>query len=545
MTVASNSHTDVPVLIVGAGPVGLALSIDLALRGIDNLLVERRTPRIVVPKMNMVNARSMEFSRRWGIAEDVRAQGSPDDLPLDVLFCTSLCGYEIARFPYPSYRERGELPYTPEGSWRISQMYYDPLLIERARAFNEVTLCHQTECLSFEDNGDHVRVRLRDLTDGTERQVTASYLVACDGAESGIREALGIEMQGPGQLSRNINLFFTTPDLVALHDKGYAWANWLMGANGQWGMIVSVDGRTMWRMSIPLPPGRDSMEETEACALIEKAVGCSFDYELRAILPWIRRQLVAEQYFRGRVFVAGDAAHVMSPTGGLGMNTGLGDAVDLSWKMAAALQGWGGPQLLASYDLERRPIAVNNTAEAGENFKKIRALPGAPQMLEDSPEGTAFRAQARRFIETGGYREEYEQEATVLGYRYSGSPLLPVEDEAAHGEPKGVFQQSDHIGGRAPHLWLKDGRSSIDVYWSAMTLVTNGAPEVTASLQTAQQVAQALAIPLQILEITAQQAAGLFTQPLTLVRPDGHVAWKGEGADWHAILSRATGTPVN
>lgn len=545
MTVASNSHTDVPVLIVGAGPVGLALSIDLALRGIDNLIVERRAPRIVVPKMNMVNARSMEFSRRWGIAEDVRAQGSPDDLPLDVLFCTSLCGYEIARFAYPSYRERGELPYTPEGSWRISQMYYDPLLIERARSLREVTLCHQTECLSFEDEGDHVRVRLRDLADGKERQVTASYLVACDGAESGIREALGIEMQGPGQLSRNINLFFTAPDLVALHDKGYAWANWLMGANGQWGMIVSVDGSTMWRMSIPLPPGRDSMEETEARALIEKAVGCSFDYELRAILPWIRRQLIAEQYSRGRVFVAGDAAHVMSPTGGLGMNTGLGDAVDLSWKLAAVLDGWGGPQLLASYDLERRPIAVTNTAEAGENFKKIRALPGAPEMLEDSPEGTAFRAQARTFIETGGYREEYEQEATVLGYRYTGSPLLPVEDEATHQEHKGVFQQSDHIGGRAPHLWLKDGRSSIDVYWSAMTLVTIGAPEVTASLQTAQQAAQALAIPLQVLEITAQQAAGLFTQPLTLVRPDGHVAWKGEGGDWHAILSRVTGTPVN
>ncbi|MDF2369685.1 MAG: FAD-dependent monooxygenase [Rhizobiaceae bacterium] len=541
MAFESNVNTHVPVLIVGAGPVGLALSIDLALRGIHNMIVERRTPRIVVPKMNMVNARSMEFSRRWGIAEDVRAQGSPDDLPLDVLFCTSLCGYEIARFPYPSYRERGELPYTPEGSWRISQMYYDPLLIERARTLSEVTLCHQTECLSFEDDGDHVRVRLRDLSDGTERQVTASYLVACDGAESGIREALGIEMQGPGQLSRNINLFFTTPDLVALHDKGYAWANWLMGANGQWGMIVSVDGRTMWRMSIPLPPGRDSMEETEACALIEKAVGCTFDYELRAILPWIRRQLVAEQYSRGRVFVAGDAAHVMSPTGGLGMNTGLGDAVDLSWKMAAALQGWGGPQLLASYDLERRPIAVTNTAEAGENFKKIRALPGAPQMLEDSPEGTVFRAQARTFIETGGYREEYEQEATVLGYRYSGSPLLPREDETTIAEHKGAFRQGDHIGGRAPHVWLADGRSSIDVYWSAMTLVTIGAADITA----AQLAARALAIPLQVLELTPQQAEGLFTQPITLVRPDGHVAWKGKGGDWHAILSRATGTPVN
>jgi len=487
----------------------------------------------------MVNARSMEFSRRWGISEEVRRRGTPDDLPQNVLFCTALCGYELARFDYPSYAERGELPYTPEGSWRISQMVYDPLLIERARSLKDVTLCHRTECLSFKDRGDQVSVRLRDLTDGRERTVTADYLVACDGAESGIREALGIGMHGPGQLSRNVNLFFVTPDLVSLHDKGFAWANWLIGAGGYWGMIVSVDGRTMWRMSFRLPEDRDTITQDEARSQIEKAVGQPFDFELRAILPWIRRQLVADRYSKGRVFIAGDAAHVMSPTGGLGMNTGLGDIMDLSWKLAATLQGWGGPDLLPSYDAERRPIAAHNVSEAGDNFRKILAIPGAPDILEDSEHGRAFRNHVREVIETGGYEEEYEQEATVLGYRYDNSPILPSCAADAPPQQDDTYVQENRIGARAPHVWLKERHSTIDAFWTAFTLVTVGDLDTAP----AEAAAAELSIPFQHIALGAGQADGLYRTKLTLVRPDGHVAWTGDRADsdWTAIFKTAAG----
>lgn len=537
----SPSH-DVPVAIVGGGPVGLALSVDLALRGVRSVLVERRAPVISVPKMNMVNARSMEFARRWGIAEAVRRIGCPEHLPLDVLFCTSLAGYELGRFSYPGYAERGALPYTPEGSRRISQMHFDPLLIERARALPEVTLLHETDCTRVRDHGTHVELELRSnaiggAQTGAAQTVTASFLVACDGADSSIRAGLGIGMHGPGQLSRNVNLFITTPDLTALHDKGYAWANWLIGPQGYWGMIVSVDGRTMWRVSVALPPDQETLSEPEARSLIEKAVGRQFDYELHAILPWIRRQLVAESYRKGRVFLAGDSAHVMSPTGGLGMNTGLGDAVDLSWKLAAALQGWAGPGLLDSYDAERRPIATHNVAEAGDNFRKIRALPSGPDIDKPTSSGAALRHAFRHTLATGGYNVEYEQEHTVLGYAYTGSPLIADRPGAA-APPEVPFRQSDRPGGRAPHLWLGEGRSTIDEFWLGFTLLC-----IEDACAEAEDAAQGLGVPFRQISVDADRARGLYQTRFTLVRPDGHVAWAGSDprADWRRILTRAVG----
>ncbi len=527
------------VLIVGGGPVGLALGVDLALRGIRTVLVERRKPTIGLPKMNMVNARSMEFSRRWGIADQARAIGCPGNLPQDVLFCTSLCGYELARFSYPSYDERGELPYTPEGSRRISQMDYDPLLIEKASSLPEITLVHETDCLGFIDNGDFVTARLRDLRTGAEYAIDCEYLVGCDGAESGIRAATGIAMNGPGQLSRNVNLIFSTPDLVSQHDKGFAWANWLLGENGYWGLVVSVDGRVMWRLSIALPKDRDTIKEAEARALIDKAVGRPIEFKLHAILPWVRRQLVADSYRKGRVFIAGDAAHVMSPTGGLGMNTGLGDAVDLSWKLAATIQGWGGPDLLDSYDAERRPIAAKNVAEAGDNFGKLRALPGSPAIFEDSEEGRAFRKRINDIVVTGGYEKEYEQEGTVLGYRYTDSPLVAGADDETDAIQSDGYTPSDAPGGRAPHLWVEPTVSTIDMFWSGMTLVCVGdadAPE-------AARIAADMSIPFQVLRLAPDKAEGLFTRAFTLVRPDGHVAWRADTGDrdWRSVFAQALG----
>lgn len=539
MSKSQASEGERSVLVVGGGPVGLALGVDLALRGVRTVLVERRKPTIGLPKMNMVNTRSMEFSRRWGIAERARAIGCPSHLPQDVLFCTSLSGYELARFRYPSYDERGELPHSPEGSRRISQMDYDPLLIEKARSLPEIELVHETECLGFTDHGDFVTARLRDLNTGAERTLDCAYLVGCDGAESSIRAATGIAMNGPGQLSRNINLIFSTPDLVSHHDKGFAWANWLLGENGYWGLVVSVDGRVMWRLSVALPKERDTIGEEEARALIHKAIGTPIDFELRAILPWVRRQLVADTYRKGRVFIAGDAAHVMSPTGGLGMNTGLGDAVDLSWKLAASMQGWGGPDLLDSYDAERRPIAARNVAEAGDNFGKLRALPGSPAIFEDSEEGRAFRKTVNDMIMTGGYEQEYEQEETVLGYRYAGSPLVASDDVAPTPAGGSGYVQSDAPGGRAPHLWLKQGQSTIDVFWPAMTLVCVGETGPAG----AEDLAAAMRVPFQIVRLSPEQAEGLYTKAFTLVRPDGHVAWRGDrmtGA-WRDILEKALG----
>jgi 2-polyprenyl-6-methoxyphenol hydroxylase-like FAD-dependent oxidoreductase len=530
----------VPVLIVGGGPIGLALAVDLGLRGVRTLLIDQRDGAISVPKMNMVNARSMEFCRRWGIADKVKAIGWPEDFRNNVIFVTSLTGHLLARFEYPSYAERGELPYTPEGSRRCSQLWFDPLLRERAAAQDNVTMRYRVRLDGFVQDEAGVRASLTDLATGRSETIEADYIVGCDGADSLVRETLGIGMAGSPLLSSSINVFFVSRELPKIHDKGDAWGSWLVGPEGQWGLIVAVDGRELWRLGLSSVEPDATLSTADAAALIRRAAGRDFDFQVKAILPWTRRQLVADRYRVGRAFLAGDAAHLMSPTGGLGMNTGIGDAVDLSWKLAAALQGWGGPALLDSYDRERRPVAAHNVGEATSNFRKLRALPGGPEIADDTTAGAALRARIRDTILTGGYDEEYVQEGTVLGYRYEDSPIVvpdgtpPVE----HGPQR--YVQSARPGGRAPHGWVEPGRSTLDLFGAGFVLLRFGGARAGDRLIAA---ARSRGVPLAVNDIADPALARLYARRLVLVRPDGHVAWRAdrEPDDAGALLDRVRG----
>jgi 2-polyprenyl-6-methoxyphenol hydroxylase-like FAD-dependent oxidoreductase len=329
----------VPLLICGGGPVGLALAIELGLRGVECVLVEQSDGTVPVPKMSQLSTRTTEFCRRWGIMDRVKKVAWPETHPGDFVYITSMIGYELFRRKYPSYVERGELGYTPEGARQCPQIFFDPILLDHARSLPKINLRHRTRLDSFVEERDRISARVIDLASGQRETITASYLVGCDGFEGHVRKALGIGIAGSGVLSFSISIFFRSRELASLHDKGWAKFYRMVDEAGHWSDLVAIDGHELWRLTLlDLDPNTE-MDSFDADASLRRAAGTSFSYEIISVQPWRRRESITDHYRKGRTFIAGDAAHQCSPTGGLGMNTGLADAVDIGWKLAAVLDG--------------------------------------------------------------------------------------------------------------------------------------------------------------------------------------------------------------
>ena len=521
------SAYDVPVLVIGGGPVGMSLATELGYQGIETLVVERRDGTVSHPKMNMISTRTMEFCRRWGVAEEIRGAGWPPEHPMNIAYVTSLSGYRISGFEYPSYDDRPPWQHTPEGHQRCSQLFFDPIIQKRAESFQSVTSRYRTLFRSFEQDADGVTALLEDRTTGKQETVRARYMVACDGADSPIRETLGINIAGNAPLSFDINMFFESQDVMRFHRKHQAMMYWLYGADGFWGQFIAVDGRGLWRLSMITPELITDTGSFDAHKWIRKALGSDdIAYDLKSILPWERHRRVADRYHVGRVFIAGDAAHQYSPTGGLGMNTGIQEAVDIAWKLSAVLNGWGGEALLDSYFTERQPVAVRNNEEATANFKKLAELPSGEDIDKDTPAGDALRAKAQDVVENGGYNEEYEQEGVTVGYRYDTSPICVDDGSGFPALTITEYVQSARPGARAPHVWLPDGRSTLDLFGKDFTLLRlgNDAPDAGGLIAAA----AACSMPLRVEHVLNEDARTLYDCALCLVRPDGHVAWRGD-----------------
>lgn len=539
--------SEVPVLIVGGGPVGLALAVDLGMRGIDVLLVEARDGSVNVPKMNMVNARSMEFCRRWGIADQIKAIGWPEDFQNNAMFVTSLAGHELATFNYPSYAERGELPYTPEGSRRISQMYFDPLLAAKAASLPQVTLCYKTRLECFTQYPDYVDARVCDSVSGDVRDIRADYLIGCDGAESVVREMADIGINGSMRISSSISMFVHSPGLRALNPMEDAWIYWCYGPEGFWGSVGSVNGDDLWRFGCTTQGASPNLATFDAAHWVNRAIGFDHPYEIKAVLPWDRREMVAERYVDGRVILAGDSAHAMSPTGGLGMNTGLADADGLGWRLAAMIKGWGGGGLLKSYDLERRPVAEHNVAESTNSFRRLEAVPRGPEMLEQTDAGDAIRSEIRAAVESGGFEREFEQEGTVLGFSYDASPIVIGDGSSRPTGDSRVYTQTARPGHRAPHAWVRPGVSTLDLFGDNFTLFRFDRARDVADIARS---AERFGISLTIHDFDDPEIAALYEEDQVLIRPDGHVAWRSDAADvspdtlWRTVCGWGGGDPV-
>jgi 2-polyprenyl-6-methoxyphenol hydroxylase-like FAD-dependent oxidoreductase len=515
---------DAEVLICGGGPVGLGLAIELGSRGVPVILVELRDGTISVPKMSNVHVRSMEFCRRWGIADRVIAAGWPPHLPLDIIYVTTMAGHELGRHVNPSYDAQPNHPHSPLRDRHCPQLYFDPILRDFAKTLPAVELRYFTRLEGFEAEDDRVVAAVRDMRTGAQSRIAARWLVGCDGAQSVVRERLGIGLGGAGHLDHSVTIYIRSEELGRMHDKGWGRMYRFVDETGCWSEMIAIDGHELWRLTVLSGLDEKTFDPHQCVA---RAVGAPFDYEINSVLRWDRLEFVADSYRRGRVFLAGDSAHQNSPTGGLGMNTGLADAVDLGWKLAAIHDGWGGEGLLASYEIERRPVALRNTAFCSELFYEAIGIPGSPELDDGGPVGAAARE--RVFGAIKAHERTIMPAASLtmrLGFCYEDSPVVSPEVGLTPLDYRAPYRQSSRPGARAPHVWLGPGRTTLDLFGQGFVLLRLGAAPLDCA--TIAAAARGRGVPLATIDLDNADVDALYEKRLVLVRPDGHVAWRGD-----------------
>lgn len=526
----------VPVLVVGAGPVGLCLAIDLALRGVPATVVDRSDGSIVFPTAESINARTMEHFRRFGLAEKLRDEGFPPDYPRVVRFVTRVFGSELVSFARPSNRLQPieSESFSPEGMLWCPRFWFEPMLRDRAVELG-VSIRWNTECTGFKEDNDRVVATLRSTADDTTETLEATYLVGCDGASSTIRRAIGVDYEGSFAEGANLSVLIDCPAI--LEDNPHGAATQIYPVCGSQRIILSaMDGVARWRVTVPLAAD----ESPDLDAVLADNLGREVPYQILDSRSWKGHSVVAERYRRGRVFLAGDSAHLNWPQGGHGMNTGIGDAATLSWMLAAMVQGWGGPILLDAYEAERRPVAQWTVAVSQHNVGTQQRLP-LPADLEDlGPRGERARAEAAEII-TDQRRSEWYSLGLQLGYSYDSSPLVINDGSPQPPIDSTVYEPNARPGARAPHLWLADGRSSLDCFGVGFVLVRANA--TTIDTTTLAEAAASASVPLEVVDFGSREARDLYGAALTLVRPDGHVAWRGDELpdDCHSVVDTVRG----
>ena len=515
------------VLIVGAGPVGLTLAIDLGQRGVRCTLIEQKAAPEFLPKMERCNARTMEIFRRMGLSAEIRAKGLRGDVPMDVYVVLAMNQEPLLHLPYPSVDEAtaenaasndGTQPL--EAYQLISQYTLEPLLKAVAETLPSVTVRYGCEFVSLEQDADGVTATVLDK-DGSTSTIRSTYLVGCDGGASPVRKQLGIKLRGEGNLLQLRQALYYAPisTTSCRIGPGPGHGRHYHVADDKASFLIMQDSTKHWTLHAVVDS--DEAMKTQ----FEKVVGVPVDYEMLYVGQWKQNLLLADKYGKDRVFLAGDAAHLVIPTGGLGMNTGVGDAVDLGWKLAATLQGWGGPNLLASYEVERRQIGDRNVGAsryASLGRRKWRSQ-YRPDITHDTPEGQATRDNLAHIADIE-QRKTNEMIGAELGYRYVGSPIISEEP----GGPEHLFRHyvpTTWPGARLPHVWLDGGEPIQDRIGAGYTLLRLRAQDAdTAALETA---IRAFGAPLDVLDIADDNARAIYGYDLLLLRPDMHVVWRG------------------
>ena len=536
-----------PILIVGGGPVGLALAGDLAWRNVPSLLIERGDGTVDQPKMDLVSVRTMEYCRRWGIVSAVENSPYPRDYPQDYVWVTALTGFELGREPFPPKDDEATPLQSPQKRERCPQDMFDPILQKWVRTMPLAQTRYRCEVLEITESEEGVRAIATDLETGKTFEVLADYAVGCDGAASTVRAALGQTLEDIPALTYTTNVIFRSEDLDTLHDKGPAYRYIFIGPGGTEATLVAINGADRWRFSIVGTPEKQEVSDEEIERAIVHAVGRHFDFEIISVVKWARREMVAKTFGRRRMFVAGDAAHLMSPTGGFGMNTGIGDAVDLAWKLAARHEGWGGEHLLESYEAERRPVAVRNVTEASSNLGRMlsarSSLPPAA-VFEAGPEGDAARLEFGAWY-TAMMRPEWFTIGIHLGYRYDPSPICVDDGTPAPVDEVMTYEQTARPGSRAPHVWLADGSSTLDLFGRTFVLlrIVAGVGAFRPNVDEFIGAAAEVGLPLRLVDVDDPNVADAYGKPLVIVRPDGHVAWRGDlvPSDSRAVIDTIRG----
>ena len=531
------------VLVVGAGPVGLTLAVDLGRRGVRCTLVEQKPAPEFLPKMERCNARTMEIFRRMGLAARIRAAGLPADVPMDVFVILAMNEPPLLRLPYPSVSEaRAQIAACNDGSMPlepyqlISQYTLEPLLKAEAEALPSVAVRYGCTFESLSQDADAAVASVREA-DGAPREIRARYIVGCDGGGSAVRKQLGIQLRGEGNLLRLHQALYHCPSLfdrIPIGD-GPGRGRHYHVADGQATFLIMQDSTRHWTLHAVVERPEDM------AAQFERTVGVPVDYQMLYVGAWKQNLLLADRYGAGRVFLAGDAAHLVIPTGGLGMNTGVGDAIDLSWKLHATLRGWGGPNLLPSYEIERRQVGDRNVGASRYASLGRRKWRGQyrPDIRDATPEGQATR-DALAATANVEQRKTNEMIGAELGYRYVGSPI--VVDEP--GGPEHLFREyvpTTWPGARLPHVWLDDRTALHDRIGDGYTLLRLGRTKTdTSCLERAMRETDA---PFGVLTIDDRAPRDVYGYDLIMVRPDLHVVWRGQKApdDPQALAAMVTG----
>ena len=528
-----------PIAISGGGPVGLVLALSLSRLGVRSILVNDRSETTSHPKLDVVNCRSMEIFRQLGLAAKIRQAGNPRSANQYVALAATAVGpffkvLDHRNFIYePNDRAQEQIRATNDGTLplesmqRIAQMYLEPVLLAEAKSDPNIDVRFGWRTESFEQDANGVTLQIGNLTTGEREQVRSQFLVGCDGPASRVRSGLNIEYDATRDILSELFIAHFRSDAIAdlYPDSQPYWHTWLSRPKFS-GLLVSPDaGRKDWVLHRPYKPRKGESLH----AIIESAIGTKVDFEIVQSGPWRPQFLVATAFGRGRVFIAGDATHQYMPTGGLGMNTGVTEAHNLAWKLAAVLNGWGGAKLLESYEAERLPVARRNR----DHVKKCAAalfevwFERRDRMMESSAAGEQDRADLGALFESKITRL-YESLGTEIGYRYRGSPVIWRDEEQEPLSDDLRYTPTTWSGSRLPSTFLRDGTALFDLLdYQQFTLLYFGPETGRNQADRLLEASAVRAVPMKLVVIDEPALALIYETSFVLVRPDQHVCWRG------------------
>jgi 2-polyprenyl-6-methoxyphenol hydroxylase-like FAD-dependent oxidoreductase len=546
MNTDSNFKIDCAVAIVGGGPTGLALAIELGNKGIDCVVFEQNETTSIFPKASANGSRTLEHYRRLGIVQGIRAIGFPHE----TAYFTRLAKLELARFHLAGMHTftrddavRGTW-FTPEMPQRMQQIRVEKFLFEHAKTFSNVQLHYGWRVVAVDDQDANVLTTVEHSLTGETKTIRSKYVVGCDGPRGMVRRALGIRYSGESGIEREfmggkmISTHFRAPDLYRHAGGTPATMYWTFNTTRR-AVLISANGRDEFFMFSQVAPDAELADETVR-GFVHAAVGVEIAVEVIASTPWTAGySLVAERYQSGRVFIAGDAAHLFTPTGGFGYNTALDDVANLAWKLAACVQGWGGPVLLPSFEQERIPIAIRNTEFAARLSDNIGRITMPSSIEDDSAQGDAARhALGELCLEHA--RLEFDCPGLQLGVHYANSPIV-ASDAAPPADDPNQYAPTTTPGSRLPHVWLDREVSTLDSVKGKFTLFALGNNSMEANSFVA--AANKRGVPFDIVHLNSSEIRDQYGYDLILVRPDQHIAWRGnqllESAD--SLLGKITG----
>ena len=540
------------VLVAGGGPCGLMTALELGRRGVRCMVVDPKPGTAFNPQANATQARTMEHFRRHGLAEEIRRSGLLPDHPTDIAYFTRFTGHELARLRLPTAAQAMDMVKTLDGAWssaelphRVSQKFVEAALLRKAKSYPSNDMRYGWALQSFTDHGTHIDASIQPISSEPAVAVRAKYLVGADGARSMVRTQLGIGMAGATGIKRDFMggrmfaVYLSAPEFyeVMPHDRAWMYVSFNPQRRA---FMATVDGQGEFAFHAAVHEDEDphGWTDVDAKRVFREAMGCDIPIDVLSCGTWLAgHSLYAERFQTGRVFIGGDAAHLFTPTGGLGYNTAIDDAVNLGWKLAHVIQGVAPEALLDTYEKERKPLAVRNTGYARQFADSVGLLVAAPELEDDTPQGQAARAQAAQRLDEH-VRLEFNIPGITFGGRYDASPIVVKDGTAPPPDHPSIYQPTACPGGRPPHQWMADGTSLYDAFHGEWTLlVLDDAQRATA--QYVQQ-AQRLGLDLKVLNVSCAELRQRYEAPMALIRPDHIVAWRGQSYD-DSVLNVVSG----